>query len=282
MESTRPNDAPPLRAAALRWESLPSDRRAPTLASLTGLGFNAVELPVAWSAHAATVDGATFEGVLDLAAAVRASLDAGLRVALRVGAVGPLPAWVTRDDAMASLTRRRTPRLSVDGARLVALPSLSSRAYTTACSGFVGRVCDALGPLAARVERWVVDAGAAAEFRGGPWDSDHHPDAPEGVDDPTQRALDEAGALAAHLDALAAALTARGVDAARVTTQVPGRASQHPAVASLAARWTLGVRVPGAGAGATAIWREVGSARAPRGRARVRSGGPRAAVVPRA
>lgn len=272
-----------LRAAAVCWQELRPEALAFVFNTLAGLGFNAVELAVPWAIHARDAETVCFEGALDPTVVIERARSAGLWVIVRVGAVGALPRWISRDGAMASLTRRRTPRLSIDHEAVIAVPSLSSREYQTACETFIRRVCESLGLSLRLVDRWIVDAGPAALARGGPWDSDNHPDAPAVDADPAERALREASVLASHLGALARVLVEHGVARAHVAVQVPGRASQCTALEALARAHPVVVSLPRATAGTRAIWREArlcAGCRSPVGALGVLFAGHRALAMP--
>ena len=245
---------PPIRAASLRFTHLDRARWPAAVRALVALGFDAIDLPLVWGDYAHD-DGSPDTARLDhdvraLLAVVR---DAGARAVLRVGPspvpdlhrLG-LPDAILNDAAARSHTRRRNPRWTTDGLRMVPVPSMRSERYVEAASAWVRAACAHAGDDG--VARVIVGCGDPTVLRDAPQDPDC-----VGLDAATaDLAESEASALATFLERLA---TETGVDASRVVLTIPGDPLANGAAAALAPRWALGWAALHARAGVRAIWR---------------------------
>ncbi|MFO0628168.1 MAG: beta-galactosidase [Polyangiales bacterium] len=219
------------RAAVLRPTTLDPTVWPAALAALRDLGFDAVDVPLVWREHdregevdlSAPRDLARF---FDLVAAegFRAIVRLGPTCAEDAPAMG-IPDRLLRDPAVCARTRRGNPQVTLDGLRVMPLPSFGSARWREACARWVRAAATLLAPYAARggVTAVVLGPAALLTLRDAPDDRDHHPDLPAEGEDP-------ATTLRAYLDHLAGAARAAGLPhAALVTPRAPcPREPPHP------------------------------------------------------
>src|SRR5438046_1088157 len=107
----------PLRAAMVRFPTLSPDRWSAVVATLAGLGFNAIDVPLIWREHER--DDGSFDfnsGARSLEGMLAAIHGFGLRSIVRLGPIATddapglcIPERVLRDRNCQARTRRQNP-----------------------------------------------------------------------------------------------------------------------------------------------------------------------------
>jgi hypothetical protein len=254
-------ERPALRAAMVRFDTLSPSRWAAGFERLASMGFDAVDLPLVWSAHQPTPAAGSFEqGSLAVIDAIRAARAAGLRTRVRLGprcvegedGFG-VPAWVLRDPRCAARSARRGPVLEMIGLTPTPVPSLVSSAYRAACGTWIESAIRAIGPELHAIDAVVVGPGTFAPARADAVELDSHPDEPACPMEPEARSLEAERRTARFVTELLALAEREGVPAAKLRASVAGTASGALGL-SLAERWPVDLAVPFATAGTDAIW----------------------------
>lgn len=248
------------RAAVVRAATLEARAWPPAVRALRALGFDAVDVPVVWREHARATDRLRFEGPLDLRAFLDVVAAEGMRAVVRLGptstaeapALG-VPDRVLRDARVHARTRRGNPMVTLDGLRLVPLPSLASRVWREEVARWLAAAVDALGDHVASgtVARVVVGPAGLRALRDSPTDRDHHPD----IDGDGDDGAIERRVAGEYLRALVADVVSCGVPRERVVVAAPGHVLGHPATLDLAADHPVFVRAPTPRAGVEGVWR---------------------------
>lgn len=244
------------RAAVLRPTTLDPSVWPVALAALRGLGFDAVDVPLVWREHDRGGE-ADLGGPRDLSKFFDLVAAEGLRAIVRLGptcaddapAMG-IPDRLLRDPAVCARTHRGNPVVTLDGLRVMPVPSLGSARWRDQSAAWVRAASALLAPLVARgvVTSVVLGPAALRTLRDAPDDRDHHPDLPVGGEDPTET-------LRAYLDHLADAARGEGVADGALVYAAGGHALTSPHALTLAASRAVMLRAASPRWGVEGIWR---------------------------
>ncbi len=244
------------RAAVLRPTTLDPSVWPTALAALRSLGFDAVDIPLVWREH--DRGGAADLGApRDLSKFFDLVAAEGLRAIVRLGptcaddapAMG-VPDRLLRDPGVCARTRRGNPVVTLDGLRVMPVPSFGSGRWRDESAGWVRAASALLAPLVARgvVTAVVLGPAALRTLRDAPDDRDHHPDLPAGGEDPAET-------LRAYLDHLANAARAAGVRDDALVYAAGGHALTSPHTLELAAARAVMLRAASPRWGVEGLWR---------------------------
>ncbi len=244
------------RAAVLRPTTLDPSVWPVALAALRSLGFDAVDVPLVWREHdrGGALDLGAPRDLLKFFDLVAAE---GFRAIVRLGptcaddapAMG-VPDRLLRDPAISARTRRGNPVVTLDGLRVMPVPSFGSARWRDEGAAWVRAASSLLAPLVARgvVTAVVLGPAALRTLRDAPDDRDHHPDLPAGGEDPTET-------LRAYLDHLADAARGAGVADDALVYAAGGHALASPHTLSLAAARAVMLRAASPRWGVEGLWR---------------------------
>jgi hypothetical protein len=243
------------RAAVLRPTTLDPSVWPAALSALRTLGFDAVDVPLVWREHdrGGALDLGAPRDLLKFFDLVAAE---GFRAIVRLGptcaddapAMG-LPDRLLRDPAVCARTRRGNPVVTLDGLRVMPLPSLGSARWRDESARWVRAASALLAPFVARgvVTTVVLGPAALRTLRDAPDDRDHHPDLPAGED--------PAVTLRAYLDHLADAARGAGVADDALVYAAGGHPLASPQTLELAAARAVMLRASSPRWGVEGLWR---------------------------
>jgi hypothetical protein len=249
-----------LRAALVRYDTVERSRWRSGFDTLAAIGFDAVDLPIVWSAHQPGSGPPTFEGALSVRDAIRSARDAGLGVRVRLGPrcveTDPgfgVPRWVLADPRCAARSARRGAILEFIGLTPTPAPSLVSQAFQQASVSWITAAIAEISDEMSAIDAIVLGPGTFAPTRADAVEFDCHPDARPLSSTPDARALDAERRMADYLRALLEGATRVGVPHAKLRLSLAGTARGALGL-SLADRWPLDLGSPLSTAGTDAIW----------------------------